>query len=109
MDYMIMDSAGNALEAFESDAAAIAAMISIARSDASAAHHVAVIAFDEHGDAIGEPLTVADVEPEAATTVVLASASWVLQTPLNWLATWLGTTGQPVWRASENLHVGAAH
>jgi hypothetical protein len=109
MDYMIMDSAGNAVEAFQSDAAAIAALVSIARSDAGAARHLAVIAFDEHGDAIGEPLTVADVVPEAATTVVLASASWVLQTPLNWLATRLGTTGEPVWRASANLHVGAAH
>ena len=109
MDYMIMDSAGNAVEAFDSDAAAIAALVSIARSDADAAHHLAVIAFDEHGDAMGEPLTVADVEPEAATTVVLASATWVLQTPLNWLATSLATTGEQVWRTSANLHVRVAY
>jgi hypothetical protein len=76
MDFMILDSAGNAVEAFESERDAIKALLGIADEDRRAAQHLAILAFDSDGDAIGEPLTVADVRPEAASTLVMVGNIW---------------------------------
>jgi len=104
---MIMDSAGNAVDTFDSYAASVAALVSFARSDPEAAHHLVVIAFDQQGEAVGEPLTVADVEPEAAIRTVLTSVGWLLQTPLMWHSSLISTTAGSVWRTSENVHLAA--
>ena len=75
MDFMIFDSAGNAVEAFGRDQVAAAkALVAMVREDPDASRHLAILAFDEHGEAVGEPVTIADILPEMASTVMLVGA-----------------------------------
>ena len=59
MDFMIFDSSGNALGAYEDEASAHAALRTIAELNPDAAD-VALICYD-HGVAVGEALTPADL------------------------------------------------
>ena len=80
MDFMCFDSAGNAVESFDSEQAAASALIEMASHDLTAAQHLAILAFDEEGEAVGDPLTVADLRPDFATTLTLSGNYWV-ETP----------------------------
>jgi len=72
MNFMIFDNAGNAVESFDSERAACKALVELAIAEPAAARHLALLVFDAEGEAVGEPLTVADLRPEAATEIVLA-------------------------------------
>jgi hypothetical protein len=86
MDFMIMDSAGNAVESFESDSDATRALLEMAESDERAAKHLALLAFDGDGNVVGDPLTVADLRPEAATTLVMSGDVWITRGALTVLS-----------------------
>ena len=77
MDFMIFDSAGNAVEAFTDEQVAIKALRSLVLEDPEASRHLALLAFDEEGNAVGEAVVAADVAPESATRLSLANpAQW---------------------------------
>jgi hypothetical protein len=63
MDYMILDSAGNALASFEDELTARATLHAIAAVDPDAAEHVALLAYDDAGMPVGDALTVVDCDP----------------------------------------------
>jgi len=88
MDFMIIDSAGNAVEAYDSEQEAVDALLSMAAEDNRVAAHLAVLAFDDQGEAIGEPVTVADTRPDMATTLTMSGDSWIFRESLTVLATW---------------------
>jgi hypothetical protein len=71
---MIFDSAGNAVEAFDTDRDAMRALLLMVREDRDAARHLAILTFDSDGEAVGDPITVADLMPEMATEVILTGA-----------------------------------
>jgi hypothetical protein len=66
MDFMLVDSTGNAVDAFTDLEAAERALIALAADDALAAIHFAILAYNERGVAVGDPVVVADVRPEHA-------------------------------------------
>jgi hypothetical protein len=82
MDFMIMDSAGNAIESFDSDSDAMDALIGFAEGDERTATELAVLAFDDEGELVGEPITVADLLPEAATKLTMAGGTWSYRSAL---------------------------
>jgi hypothetical protein len=63
MDYMILDSAGNALASFNDETTARATLHAIAAVEPEAAEHVVLLAYDDEGMPIGEALTVLDCPP----------------------------------------------
>ena len=71
-----MDSAGNAVDAFESDGAALMAFAALIRDDPTFAKDLALFAFGDDGRALGEPLVAADLLPEAVTETVIYSSGW---------------------------------
>ncbi|HEX4690199.1 MAG TPA: hypothetical protein VH276_05875 [Solirubrobacteraceae bacterium] len=88
MDFMIFDSAGNAVESFASDREAIRALVSMTEAEPEAAMHLAILVFDDEGDAVGDPLTVADVRPDAVTRLVMSETSWELRGNLTVMRRW---------------------
>lgn len=88
MDFMILDSAGNAVEAFATEHEAVSALAAMAENEPKVAQHLAVLAFDDAGEAVGEPLTVADVRPEAATTLTVSGEFLTRAGSLTVLAQW---------------------
>ena len=71
MDYMLVDSTGNALDAFQDESLAIKAFAQLLNEDNAAAREVVLLAFDERGVAVGEPIVGADILPEAAVQLEL--------------------------------------
>jgi hypothetical protein len=63
MDYMILDSAGNALAAFDDELTARATLHAMAAVDPESAEHVALLTYDDSGMPVGEAVTVVDCEP----------------------------------------------
>jgi hypothetical protein len=63
MDYMILDSAGNALAAFEDELTARATLHAIVALEPDAAEHIVLLAYDEQGMPVGEALSVEDCDP----------------------------------------------
>lgn len=100
MNYMILDSAGNAVEAFDTEREARAALIAFVREDAEAGQHLAILAFDEEGEAFGEPVTVGDLIPELAMHVTLVGSWWMLN-PLTFVARWSGTPLREQWETTS--------
>lgn len=89
MDFMIFDSAGNAVESFASDRDAVRALLAMAEAEPEAATHLAVLAFDEDGEAVGDPLTVADLRPDVATRLSWTEdACWVSRGNLTVMRRW---------------------
>jgi hypothetical protein len=75
MTYMLLDSVGNAINAFGDELEARAALRAIAEAQPDAADHVLLLAYDEDGHPIGEALTVHEL-PEMTTDV--APSAWTL-------------------------------
>ncbi len=105
MDYMIFDSAGNALESFDSEMAAVIALINMAETNEDAARQLAVLSFDDAGEVAGDAVTVADVRPEIATTMVVGESGWGVDR-LTMRGPWATLTG---WWRADGLHGAAAH
>ena len=99
MDFMIFDTAGNAVESYATQREAVVALIAMAAEDDRVAQCLAVVAFDADGDAIGEPLTLADVRPEAATRLVLDTGYWTERQSLTVLSRWTSVATTP-WRVA---------
>jgi hypothetical protein len=60
MYYVMFDSTGNLVEAFDTEEEARAALDRIVHEDPEAADHVAILTYDAGGDPVGEAITVAD-------------------------------------------------
>jgi hypothetical protein len=76
MNFVIMDSNGNALDAFESYAAARDELRNLAFADRDGARDLALLTFDENGLAIGDAVVAADVAPEVLNKLQIVSAGW---------------------------------
>jgi hypothetical protein len=63
MDYLILDSAGNAVASFEDEVAARATIHAIVAVEPEAAQHLALLAYDEDGQPVGEAVSAMDVPP----------------------------------------------
>lgn len=61
MQYMILDSAGNALDSFDDELTAHATLHSMIRFEPDAADDVFLLAYDDDGMPVGEALSVFDV------------------------------------------------
>jgi len=76
MNFMLMDNSGNGLDAFSDEAQAIEAFVRLLKEDRSAALDVALLAFDDRGVAVGEPMVGADLLPETAVEVQLKDSGF---------------------------------
>ena len=63
MDYMILDSTGNALASFDDELTARATLHAIVAVEPDAAEHVVLLAYDDQGMPAGDALTVVDCPP----------------------------------------------
>lgn len=61
MDYMILDTAGNALASFDDEVAAHATIHAMVAVEPEAAEHVVLLAYSDDGMPVGEALSVWDV------------------------------------------------
>jgi hypothetical protein len=66
MQYMILDSFGNALASFDDDATARATLHAMVAVEPDSAEHVVLLDYDDEGMPVGEAKTVFDV-PLAVT------------------------------------------
>lgn len=73
MDYMILDSRGDAVATFDDETAARATLRAIAQSEPDVASDLVMIAYDDDGMPVGEAVTAADLplpySLDAATSV----------------------------------------
>lgn len=69
MDYMLVDTTGNALDAFSDRTAAEKALLALVADDRAAASEVTLLAFDRRGVVVGEAIVAADLRPEAAVSI----------------------------------------
>ena len=60
MDYMILDSAGNALASFQDEETAHATLYAMSQVEPLAAEDVALIAYGDDGLPVGEAMFIAD-------------------------------------------------
>ena len=67
MTYMILDSSGNAINAYDDIVAARAALRAIVADDEGTADHVMLLAYDDGGNPVGEAVTVADLPTQTAS------------------------------------------
>jgi hypothetical protein len=58
MYYVILDSTGNLVESFDDENAARAALERMVHDEPEAADHLALLTYDEHGEPVGEAVTV---------------------------------------------------
>jgi len=100
MSFMIFDSAGNAVDAFDDERQAVVALLSMVREDYDVIRHLAILAFDSAGEAVGEPVTVANLLPELATTLHLKGEGWIETSRLTFRSSSV-TTGRREWRAGN--------
>lgn len=63
MEYMILDSAGNALASFEDEATARATLHAMVMVEPDAADETVLLAYDDGGMPVGEALFAWDVSP----------------------------------------------
>jgi len=66
MEFMILDSAGNALAAFDDQLLARAALHAMVAVEPDAAEHVAMLAYDDEGMPVGDAVMAIDVPPPVA-------------------------------------------
>jgi hypothetical protein len=76
MNFMIVDSNGNALDAFESYSAARNELRAMAFEDPRAARDLALLTFNDNGLAVGEAVVAADVAPEVLGEISIISLGW---------------------------------
>lgn len=84
MQYMIFDSAGNALASFDDEGRAHATLYSILRIEPDAAEHVALLAYDDDGMPVGDALTVFDVPPPVSVEPSQFLQAPRLTAPVGW-------------------------
>lgn len=58
MCYVILDSSGNLIESFDQEPEARAVPDQIVREEPEAAEHVALLAYDDHGEPVGDAITI---------------------------------------------------
>jgi hypothetical protein len=63
MDYMILDSAGNALASFEDELDARATLHAIVAVEPEAAEHVVLLAYNDEGMPVGDAMSAFDCPP----------------------------------------------
>lgn len=63
MEFMILDSAGNAVASYEDDLTARAVLHATVAVEPEAADHLVLLAYDDDGMPVGDALTVFDVQP----------------------------------------------
>jgi hypothetical protein len=63
MEYVILDSAGNAVASFHDDATARATLYAIVEVEPDAADHLVLLAYDDEGMPVGEAKMYVDVPP----------------------------------------------
>lgn len=90
MNFMIFDSTGNAIDAFDDGDQARIALREMIIADPSAATELALFAFDESGSVVGEAEIAADVVPELVRRMTLRGAFSFVQ--LNYV------TFTSIWR-----------
>jgi hypothetical protein len=71
MDYVILDSAGNALASFTDELTARATIHAMVRVEPDAADHLALLGYDDTGMPVGIAKCVADVEPPVTISTAL--------------------------------------
>ena len=85
MEFMILDSAGNALAAFDDQLLARAVLHSMVAIEPEAAEHVAMLSYDDEGMPVGEAVMAIDVPAPVAladsTFVVSQITSGLLREP----------------------------
>ena len=59
MYYVILDSTGNLVESFDDETAARTALERMIHEDPEAADHLALLTYDEHGEPVGDAITIA--------------------------------------------------
>jgi hypothetical protein len=74
MHYMILDSAGNAVDTFDDLRAALDALEQLVEAEPEAAEHLVLLSYDAEGNPVGEALTV---ENARNGRVILADSPWV--------------------------------
>ena len=103
MDYMIMDSAGNAVASYDDDLTACAVMHAIVAIEPDAADHLVLLAYDEDGMPVGDARTIVDVpsgvvvEPSPFVQVLITQT--LLREPLRARTRFLGYR-LPEWAAA---------
>lgn len=75
MDFMIFDSNGNAVDAFDSERSAVLGLLSLCEQEPELARHLSLGAFGDDGQAVGEALTLADLDPYLVTTLAV-TGTW---------------------------------
>ncbi len=63
MEYVILDSAGNAIASFSSEGTACATLRAIVAVEPDAAEHVVLLAYDDEGMPVGDAMSIFDVPP----------------------------------------------
>jgi hypothetical protein len=58
MYFTLLDSAGNLIDSFDDEQDAQRALAAILRSDPDASGEVAIVRYDDHGEPVGEAMTV---------------------------------------------------
>jgi hypothetical protein len=93
MSFMIFDDTGNALDAFDDYASARSCFEQLVREDPSMVRSLVLLAFDDAGNAIGEPEVAADmaaVADLAVRVVLTAPAAWFQIGARTFVERWLG-------------------
>jgi hypothetical protein len=72
MDYMILDSTGNALASFQDEWTARATMHAMVKVEPEAADHIVLLGYDDSGMPVGEALSIGDVPPPVSVESSLA-------------------------------------
>jgi hypothetical protein len=63
MEYMILDSAGNAVASFDDETTARATLYAIVEVEPEAADHLVLLTYDDDGMPVGDAKTYVDVPP----------------------------------------------
>ena len=58
--YVLMDSGGNLIEAFDDHDEALGALRRIIADEPEAAEHVALVIYDEHGNPVSDAMTITE-------------------------------------------------
>jgi|GEM_PF-1335225 len=77
MTHMLFDSNGNAINSYDDETAARAALRAIVQRDPAVAEHVLLISYDEDGDPVGEAVLAADLPPSSMSLRWSASPAWI--------------------------------
>lgn len=99
MRYLILDSMGNAVDAFRTRVAAHATLRAIVDEEPDAADALVILAYDDAGRPAGEPITFDDLPPAVRVTW----SSWA-----SCPSSGLGRSARNLIRSEAPDHVGGA-